>query len=436
MQSYFSIFVRLLKELIHHKDMKTIDTYDFTGKKAIVRVDFNVPLDENFKITDDTRIRAAIPTLKKVLAGGGSLIVMSHLGKPKGPAEKFSLKHIIGRIEEYLGVPVQFAPDCANADAQAAALKPGQVLLLENLRFYAEEEGKPRGLAEDASDEEKAAAKKAVKESQKAFVKKLASYADCYINDAFGTAHRAHASTSLIAASFPEDKMFGYVMEGEIKAIDKVLENPSRPLLAILGGAKVSSKIGIITNLLDKVDQLIIGGGMVYTFVKAQGGKIGASLCEDDQINTAKEILAKAKAKGVKLIFGEEVVIADAFSNDANFKVVKASEIPDGWMGMDAAPSTIAAWKSIIESSKTILWNGPMGVFEMENFAKGTKAMAQMLADVTAKGTFTLVGGGDSVAAVNQMGFADKVSYVSTGGGAMLEYLEGITLPGIAAIRE
>jgi len=416
--------------------MNSIDTYDFNGKKAIVRVDFNVPLDAEFKITDDTRIRAAIPTLKKVLAGGGSLIVMSHLGKPKGPAEKFSLKHIIGRIEEYLGVPVQFAPDCANADAQAAALKPGEVLLLENLRFYAEEEGKPRGLAEDASDEEKAAAKKAVKESQKAFVNKLASYADCYINDAFGTAHRAHASTSLIAANFPNDKMFGYVMEGEIKAIDKVLGNPARPLTAVLGGAKVSSKIGIIENLIDKVDNIIIGGGMVFTFVKAQGGKIGSSLCEDDQIETAKNILAKAQAKGVKMVFGEEVVVADAFSNDAASKIVNKFEIPDGWMGMDAAPSAVAEWKSIIENSKTILWNGPMGVFEMENFAAGTKAMATMLAEVTAKGTFTLVGGGDSVAAVSQMGFAEKVSYVSTGGGAMLEYLEGKELPGIKAIRD
>ena len=416
--------------------MKTIDTYDFACKKAIVRVDFNVPLDENFKITDDTRIRAAIPTLKKVLAGGGSVIIMSHLGRPKKVEAKYSLKHIVDHVSEKLGVKVQFADDCQKAQAQAAALKPGEALLLENLRFYAEEEGKPRGLAEDASDEEKKAAKAAIKESQKEFVKTLASYADCYINDAFGTAHRAHGSTALIAKYFPEDKMFGYVMEGEIKAIDKVLDSPARPLTAILGGAKVSSKIGIITNLLDKVDNLIIGGGMVYTFVKAQGGKIGASLCEDDQIETAKDILAKAKAKGVKIIFGDEVVIADAFSNDANSKVVKASEIPDGWMGMDAAPSTIAAWKEIIEKSKTILWNGPMGVFEMEKFAAGTKAMAQMLADVTAKGTFTLVGGGDSVAAVNQMGYADKVSYVSTGGGAMLEYLEGITLPGIAAIRE
>ena len=416
--------------------MNSIDTYDFKGKKAIVRVDFNVPLDADFNITDDTRIRAAIPTLKKVLAGGGSLIVMSHLGKPKGPAGKFSLKHIIGRIEEYLGVPVQFAPDCAKADEQAAALKPGEVLLLENLRFYAEEEGKPRGLAEDATEDEKAAAKKAVKASQKEFVNKLASYADCYINDAFGTAHRAHASTSLIAANFPDDKMFGYVMEGEIKAIDKVLGNPARPLTAVLGGAKVSTKIGIIENLIDKVDNIIIGGGMVFTFVKAQGGKIGSSLCEDDQIETAKNILAKAEAKGVKIVFGNEVVIADKFDNDAASKVVNKFEIPDGWMGMDAAPSAVAEWKEIIEKSKTILWNGPMGVFEMENFAAGTKAMATMLAEVTEKGTFTLVGGGDSVAAVSQMGFADKVSYVSTGGGAMLEYLEGKELPGIKAIRE
>ncbi len=416
--------------------MKTIDTYDFAGKKAIVRVDFNVPLDENFRITDDTRIRAAIPTLKKVLAGGGALIIMSHLGRPKGPTEKYSLKHIIGRVEELLGAKVQFAPDCQSADTQAAALKPGEVLLLENLRFYAEEEGKPRGLADDASDEEKKAAKAAVKESQKGFVAKLASYADCYINDAFGTAHRAHASTALIAKYFPEDKMFGYVMEGEIRAIDRVLGNPARPVTAILGGAKVSSKIGILRNLMDKVDNLIVGGGMVYTFVKAQGGQIGASLCEDDQLDTAREILQKAAEKGVKMIFGNEVVVADSFSNDAARKVVRKDQIPDGWMGMDAAPATVAEWKSVIESSRTILWNGPMGVFEMENFAAGTREMARMLADVTAKGAFTLVGGGDSVAAVNQMGYADKVSYVSTGGGAMLEYLEGIELPGIKAIRE
>jgi 3-phosphoglycerate kinase len=416
--------------------MNTIDSYDFSGKKAIVRVDFNVPLNDKFEITDDTRIRAAIPTLKKVLAEGGSLIIMSHLGRPKGPADKFSLKHIISRIEQYLGCPVQFAPDCQKADEQAAALKPGEVLLLENLRFYAEEEGKPRGLADDASDEEKKAAKAAVKESQKGFVAKLASYADCYINDAFGTAHRAHASTALIAKYFPDDKMFGYVMEGEIKAIDKVLNNPARPLTAILGGAKVSSKIGIIENLLDKVDNLIIGGGMVYTFIKAMGGTVGNSICEDDQIETAKAIMAKAEAKGIDLALRREIVVADSFSNDANTQIVDNFNIPDGWEAMDAAPSSLERWQKIVDSSKTILWNGPLGVFEMPKFAKATNAMAKMLADATAKGTFTLVGGGDSVAAVTQMGYADKVSYVSTGGGAMLEYLEGIELPGIKAIRE
>ena len=416
--------------------MKNIDTYDFNGKKAIVRVDFNVPLNEQFEITDDTRIRAAIPTLKKVLEKGGSLIIMSHLGRPKGPADKFSLKHVISRIEQYLGVKVQFAPDCQAADAQAAALKPGEVLLLENLRFYAEEEGKPRGLAEDASDEEKKAAKAVIKESQKAFVKKLASYADCYINDAFGTAHRAHASTALIAKYFPNDKMFGYVMEGEIKAIDKILNNPARPLTAIIGGAKVSSKIGIIENLIDKVDNLIICGGMAFTFVKAQGGKIGDSICEDDQIDVAKNIMKKAEAKGMKIRWDNEVVIADAFSNDANTKIVSTFEIPDGWQGVDASPSTVAYWKEIVMKSKTVLWNGPLGVFEMPKFAVGTKAMAGILAEATANGTFTLVGGGDSVSAVSQMGYADKVSYVSTGGGAMLEYLEGIELPGIKAIKE
>lgn len=416
--------------------MTNIETYDFAGKKAIVRVDFNVPLNENFEITDDTRIKAAIPTLKKVLDKGGSLIIMSHLGRPKGPAEKFSLKHIISRIEEYIGTKVQFAEDCQKADAQAALLKPGEVLLLENLRFYAEEEGKPRGLAEDATDEEKQAAKTAIKESQKAFVAKLASYADCYINDAFGTAHRAHASTALIAKYFPKDKMFGYVMEGEIRAIDKVLHNPARPLTAILGGAKVSSKIGIIENLIDRVDHLIIGGGMIYTFIKALGGKIGNSICEDDQIETAKTIIAKAEAKGIDLDLRREVVVADNFSNDANFKIVNNFEIPDGWEAMDAAPSSLERWQKIIDDSGTILWNGPLGVFEMPNFAKSTNAMAKMLAKATEKGAFTLVGGGDSVAAVTQMGYADKVSYVSTGGGAMLEYLEGKELPGIKAIRE
>ena len=414
-----------------------IDTYNFNGKKAIARVDFNVPLNEQFQITDDTRIRAAIPTLKKVLAGGGSLILMSHLGRPKGVTEKYSLKHIIYRIEELLGVKVKFASDCMNADAEVAALQPGEVLLLENLRFYAEEEGKARGLAEDATDEEKKAAKAQVKESQKEFVKKLASYADCYINDAFGTAHRAHASTALIAKYFPNDKMFGYIMEGEIKAIDKVLHDAEHPVTAIVGGAKVSSKIGIIEHLFDAVDNMIIGGGMVYTFVKAQGGKIGNSLCEDDQMELALNIMKKAEEKGVKLYFSKEVVIADAFSNDANTQVVNNFEIPEGWEGMDAAPETLAVWEEVLMNSKTILWNGPVGVFEMPAFAKGTNYIAEILAKVTSeKGAFTLVGGGDSVAAVTQMGYADKVSYVSTGGGAMLEYLEGIELPGIKAIRE
>jgi len=418
--------------------MQNIDNYDFTGKRAIVRVDFNVPLNESFQITDDTRIRAAIPTLKKVLERGGSLIVMSHLGRPKGPTDKYSLKHIIPAIEAKLGTSVKFAPDCMGDEAAqlSATLKPGEVLLLENLRFYAEEEGKPRGLAEDVSDEEKKAAKAKMKEQQKEFTKRLASYADCYINDAFGTAHRAHASTALIAKYFPNNKMFGYVMEGEIKAIDKVLKSPEHPVTAIIGGAKVSSKIAIIEKLFDVCDNMIIGGGMVFTFIKAQGGKIGNSLCEDDQIDLALSILEKAKAKGVKLYYSGEVVAADAFSNDANTIVCKDSEIPDGWLGMDAAPSTLKEWEEVLRSSKTVLWNGPVGVFEMEKFAAGTKTIATLLAQITSTGVFTLVGGGDSVAAVTQMGFADKVSYVSTGGGAMLEYLEGIELPGIAAIRE
>ena len=332
---------------------QNISTYDFAGKKAIVRVDFNVPLNEKFEITDDTRMRAAIPTLKKVLEKGGSLIIMSHLGRPKGVTEKFSLKHILPHLEELLGRPVKFADDCMKADAQAAALKPGEVLLLENLRFYAEEEGKPRGLAEDATDEEKKAAKAALKESQKKFVEKLASYADCYINDAFGTAHRAHASTALIADYFPNDKMFGYVMEGEIKAIDRVLKTPEHPVTAIIGGAKVSSKIGIIEHLFDIVDNMIIGGGMVYTFKKAQGGHIGNSLCEDDQMELALNILKKAEEKGVKLYLSDEVVIADAFSNDAHTKICRNTEIPDGWEGVDAAPSTLATWENVIMKSKT-----------------------------------------------------------------------------------
>ena len=387
---------------------QSIDTYDFSGKKALVRVDFNVPLNEKFEITDDTRIRAAVPTLKKILEKGGSVIIMSHLGRPKGVTEKFSLKHILGRVQELLGVPVKFADDCMKADEQVAALKPGEVLVLENLRFYAEEEGKPRGLAEDATDEEKKAAKAAVKESQKKFVEKLASYGDCYANDAFGTAHRAHASTALIAKFFPEDKMFGYLMEGEIKALERVVNNPERPVTAIIGGAKVSSKIGIIEHLFDVVDNMIIGGGMVYTFVKAQGGKIGNSLCEDDQQQLALDTLKKAEEKGVKLYLSKEVVIADAFAEGANTKICSNSEIPDGWEGVDAAPSTLAAWEEVIMKSKTILWNGPVGVFEIPSFAKGTNRVAEMLAKATENGAFTLIGGGDSVAAVTQMGLCKE----------------------------
>lgn len=413
-----------------------IDSYDFAGKKAIVRVDFNVPLNEKFEITDDTRIRAAIPTLKKVLAGGGSLIIMSHLGRPKGVDAKFSLKHIVDHVSECLGVPVKFAPDCQKAQAEVAALKPGEALLLENLRYYAEEEGKPRGLAEDASDEEKKAAKAAVKESQKEFVKTLASYADCYINDAFGTAHRAHASTALIAKYFPNDKMFGYLMEGEIKAIDNVLKNAKHPFTAIIGGSKVSSKLAVLENMLDKVDNLIIGGGMGYTFIKAQGGKIGNSLHEDELMPQALEILAKAKEKGVNISLSTQTLVADDFSADAHTQTVPSNDIPEGWEGVDAGPDSLAAWKKIILDSKTVLWNGPVGVFEIDKFANGTLQIAEDLAEATANGAYTLVGGGDSVAAVTRMGYADKVSYVSTGGGAMLEALEGKDLPGIAAIRE
>ena len=413
-----------------------IDFYDFTGKKAIVRVDFNVPLNDKFEITDDTRIRAAIPTLKKVLAGGGSLIIMSHLGRPKGVDAKFSLKHIVDHVSECLGVPVKFADDCQKADAQVAALKPGEALILENLRFYAEEEGKPRGLAEDATDDEKKAAKAAVKESQKEFVKKLASYADCYINDAFGTAHRAHGSTALIAKYFPDDKMFGYLMEGEIKAIDNVLKNAQRPFTAIIGGSKVSSKLAVLENMLEKVDNLIIGGGMGYTFVKAKGGKIGNSLHEDELIPEALAILEKAEQKGVKIYLSVETVVGNEFSNESPRQIVPADQIPDGWEGMDAGPKSLAIWKEVILGSKTLLWNGPVGVFELPNFAKGTLQIAEFLADATKKGAYSLVGGGDSVAAVTQMGYANKVSYVSTGGGAMLEALEGKELPGIAAIRE
>ena len=413
-----------------------IDKYDFKGKKAIVRVDFNVPLNENFEITDDTRIRRAMPTLKKVLADGGSVIIMSHLGRPKKVDPKFSLKHIVARVSECLGVPVQFADDCQKAKAQADALKPGEALLLENLRYYAEEEGKPRGLADDASDEEKKAAKAAVKASQKEFVKTLASYADCYINDAFGTAHRAHASTALIAEYFPNDKMFGYLMEGEIKAIDNVLKNAQRPLTAIIGGSKVSSKLAVLKNLVGKVDNLIIGGGMGYTFIKAQGGNIGMSLHEDELIPDALEILKTAKEKGVNVSLSVETVAGQKFENDTPQRIFSTHDIDPEWEGMDAGPASLENWKKIILSSKTILWNGPVGVFELPNFAKGTLQIAEDLAEATKNGAYTLVGGGDSVAAVTQMGYADKVSYVSTGGGAMLEAIEGKVLPGIAAIQE
>ncbi|GHT15574.1 phosphoglycerate kinase [Bacteroidia bacterium] len=415
-----------------------IDSYNFGGKRAIIRVDFNVPLDEKFNITDDTRIRAAIPTLKKVLAGGGSVIIMSHLGRPKGVTEKYSLKHILAAVENRLGVNIKFATDCQGADAAELSknLKSGEVLMLENLRFYEEEEGKPRGLADDADEATKKAAKAAVKEKQKEFVKRLASYADCYINDAFGTAHRAHASTALIASYFPNDKMFGYVMEGEIKAVDKVLATPARPLTAILGGSKVSSKITIIEQLLKKVNNLVIGGGMSFTFIKAQGGKIGTSICEDDQLELALRLLAQAKAAGVNIYLPTQVLVADKFAEDANTKICDINAIPDDYMGMDAAPESIEQWRDVIMQSKTILWNGPVGVFEMDKFAKGTSAIAQIVAESTQAGAYSLVGGGDSVAAVNKLGFADKVSYVSTGGGALLEYMEGIELPGVKAIRE
>lgn len=418
--------------------MQTIDKFNFAGKKAFVRVDFNVPLDENFNITDDTRMRAALPTLKKILADGGSIIIGSHLGRPKGVADKFSLKHIIKHLSELLGVEVQFANDCMGEEAavKAAALQPGEVLLLENLRFYAEEEGKPRGLAEDATDEEKAAAKKAVKESQKEFTKKLASYADCYVNDAFGTAHRAHASTALIAKYFDvNNKMFGYLMEKEVKAVDKVLNDIKRPFTAIMGGSKVSTKIGIIENLMDKVDNLILCGGMTYTFAKAQGGKIGNSIVEDDKLELALDIIAKAKAKGVNLVLGTDCVAADAFSNDANTQVVPANNIPDGWEGLDAGPETQKAFAAAIEDAKTILWNGPAGVFEFDNFTAGSRAIAEAIAKATKNGAFSLIGGGDSVACINKFGMADQVSYISTGGGALLEAIEGKVLPGVAAIK-
>ena len=417
----------------------TIDKFNFAGKKAFVRVDFNVPLDENFNITDDTRMRAALPTLKKILADGGSIIIGSHLGRPKGATDKFSLKHIIGHLSDLLGVEVQFANDCMGEEAvlKAAALQPGEVLLLENLRFYAEEEGKPRGLAEDATDEEKAAAKAAVKESQKEFTKKLASYADCYVNDAFGTAHRAHASTALIAKYFDKDnKMFGFLMEKEVAAVDKVLKDIKRPFTAIMGGSKVSSKIEIIENLLNKVDNLILTGGMTYTFVKAQGGNIGNSIVENDKLDLALEIIAKAKEKGVNLVLAVDDKIADKFANDANTKYCPVNNVPEGWMGMDIGPESMAIFTKVILESKTILWNGPTGVFEFDTFSTGSRVVGEAIGEATGNGAFSLVGGGDSVACVNKFGLADNVSYVSTGGGALLEAIEGKILPGIAAINE
>ena len=413
-----------------------IEQFNFAGKKAIVRVDFNVPLDENGNITDDTRIRGALPTLKKILADGGAVIMMSHMGKPKGKVNpKLSLSQIVNKVSERLGVPVKFADDCANATEAAANLKMGEALLLENLRFYPEEEGKPVGIdkADPAYDE----AKKEMKAKQKDFAKKLASYADVYVNDAFGTAHRRHASTAVIADYFDADsKMLGYLMEKEVTAIDNVLKNAQHPFTAIIGGSKVSSKLGVIKNLLDKVDNLIIGGGMGYTFVKAQGGKIGDSLHEDDLMPEALNVIAAAKEKGVNLSLSVATVAADKFDNNANRKVVPISEIPDGWEGMDASEESLANWKKIILDSKTILWNGPVGVFEFENFAHGTGEIAKYVAQATQEnGAYSLVGGGDSVAAVNKFGLADKVSYVSTGGGAMLEAIEGKVLPGVAALQ-
>ena len=395
--------------------MKTLNDFNFNNKKAIIRVDFNVPLDENFKVTDATRIEAAKPTIDKILKDGGSVILMSHLGRPKGVEAKYSLQHIVSKTEEILGQKVHFASDCIGEIAENASknLQPGEILLLENLRFYAEEE---KGDVE--------------------FSKKLASLGDIYVNDAFGTAHRAHASTTIIAQFFQDAKCFGYLLAKEIESIEKVLKNSEKPVVAILGGSKVSSKITVIENILDKVNHMIIGGGMTFTFIKALGGKIGNSICEDDKLELAIEILKQAKEKGVQIHLPVDVVAADSFSNDANTQIVDVNHIPDGWQGLDAGPKSLAIFRQIILDSKTILWNGPLGVFEMENFAKGTISLGEYIAESTANGAFSLVGGGDSVAAVKQFGLEPKMSYVSTGGGAMLEMLEGRTLPGIAAILE
>lgn len=415
-----------------------IQDFSFSGKKAIVRVDFNVPLDKKtFVVTDDTRIRGALPTINKIIKDGGCLILMSHLGRPEGRMEKYSLKPVLPVLEKHLGRKVLFADDCLGESAvsMAAALKPGDILLLENVRFYPEEEGKPilpEGVAEDV----KKAAKAEMKVKQKEMAKKLAGYADIYVNDAFGTAHRAHATTAVMADNFDaEHKMFGFLINSELAAMDRVLNNAQRPFTAIMGGAKVSDKILLIENLINRVDNIIIGGGMTYTFVKAQGGKIGKSLCEEDKLELALQLLEKAKQKGVKIYLPVDSLNADKFENEANTKVSAVGAVEDGWLGLDIAEKTIAQFSEVIQNSKTILWNGPMGVFEMEKFSKGTTAVAKAIAAATAKGAYTLIGGGDSVAAINKNGLADKVSYVSTGGGAMLEYMEGKKLPGITAIR-
>ncbi len=413
----------------------TIKDYKFAGKKAIVRVDFNVPLDENGKITDDTRIRGALPTLKHILDEGGALIIMSHMGKPKGKVQaKFSLSQIVDAVAAALGRPVQFAEDCAKAQAQAAALKPGEVLLLENLRFYPEEEGKPVGIEKE--DPAYEPAKKEMKARQKEFAKTLASYADCYVMDAFGTAHRKHASTAVIADYFDADnKMLGFLMEKEVAAVDAILKDIKRPFVAIMGGSKVSSKIGIIENLLGKVDKLILCGGMTYTFAKAHGGEIGGSIVELDKLDVALGVEELAKKNGVELVLAPDAICADSFSNDANRKVFPSNAIPEGWEGLDAGPEAQKNFRNAIKGAKTILWNGPAGVFEFDNFCDGSRAIGEAIAEATAEGAFSLIGGGDSVACVNKFGLADKVSYISTGGGALLEAIEGKILPGVAAIK-
>lgn len=415
-----------------------IQDFSFKGKKAIVRVDFNVPLDkQTLTVTDDTRIRGALQTINKITDDGGCVILMSHLGRPDGPMEKYSLKPVLPVLEKLLGKTVKFAEDClgGSAEKMSADLRPGEVLLLENVRFYPEEEGKPK-LPDTATDEEKKVAKADMKARQKEMAKKLASYAEVYVNDAFGTAHRAHATTAVMAEFFPKDKiMFGFLINSELAAMDKVLHGSLRPFTAIMGGAKVSDKILLIENLLNRVDNLIIGGGMTYTFIKAMGGKIGKSLCEEDKLDLALSIIEKAKEKNVKLYLPVDSLNADAFDNNANTSLTSVDAVEDGWLGLDIGEESVKLFSSVIENSKTILWNGPMGVFEMEKFSKGTTAIALAIAAATAKGAFSLIGGGDSVAAVNKNGLTDKVSYVSTGGGAMLEYMEGKKLPGIVAVR-